>query len=272
MRALAFVLIFFALSSTSLAGEQRAQVSPHYVFSNYFGSGLYSGSGTDLTIFNLPFTYEPEQEGRNRYRFRLPVSLGFYDFEFDEVTEIEVPKEVGTLTVTGGIEFDHWVTDNLKLVPFIDLGIAQELNEDERALVYASGLSGFYYFEAFGEKHTWLTRMQRAGYDTVDQRHADSFSSFETGVDMILPYRFQAFGRASYNSVFVKGYWYYMNLAFDPESIRPNNENNAQEFGATWGFEKPLDFYLFSLDRIGIGYRRGRNFDLWHITFDLPLD
>jgi hypothetical protein len=39
----------------------------------------------------------------------------------------------------------------------------------------------------------------------------------------------------------------------------------------TLGLEKPIDFTLFDLDRIGIGYRYSNKVKVWRLTFNMPL-
>lgn len=247
--------------------------TPHYAFSNYFGAGLYSSTGQNITVFNMPFYYEPEQEGKNKFRYRLPVSIGYYNFELQNIDDIKPIKDAATLTLTLGIEFDHWVNDNLKLVPFLDIGYTENFSGNDRAVIYASALTGYNYFEAWGEDHTWIARLQRAGYRTDEASITDGFSSFEIGVDLKWKTRAYWFNREIFFTNYLAAYWYMLDIAFDPTSINPTEETHAQELGMTMGFNKPLDFSLFTLDRIGFGYRySNKGPDILHITLDFPLD
>lgn len=269
------LLLWLGLSLQSWsAGETREEqaLTPHYAFSNYFGSGIYASSGQELSVINLPFSYEPEQDGLFKYRYRLPVSFGFYDYNFDNITGVEFPEEVSSITVTGGIEFDHWVSSSIKLVPFLDVGLSENIEEDERAVIYASGITGFYYFKGWNEQHIWLARWQRAGYRTQDTGISDGFSALETGVDLILPWRYTLLGRPMYMSAYAMQYWYFMDLGFDPETLDPRQETNAQELGMTFGFDTPIDLLFTDLDRIGIGFRRTNELNVWRLLVNFPLE
>ncbi len=272
-----FVVLLFLLAFSVpafSAGETREEqaLTPHYAFSNYFGSGIYASSGQELSVLNLPFNYEPEQDEKFKYRYRLPVSLGFYDYNFGNITDVDFPDEVASITVTAGIEFDHWVSDSVKLVPFLDVGLSDNLQEDERAVIYASGITGFYFFKAWQEDHIWLARWQRAGYRTQDTGISDGFSALETGVDLILPWRFSWLNRPMFMSAYAMQYWYFMDLGFDPDTLDPRQQTNAQELGLTVGFDKALDFGLFDLQRIGIGLRRTNNLYVWRLLMNFPLE
>lgn len=262
---------FSQLSAAEISEHQAELYTPHYAFSNYFGSGLYSSTGQNITVFNIPLFYEPEQTKRNRYRFRLPISFGFYNFDVEDIPKLN--EDAATLTLTLGIEFDHWVNDQLKLVPFLDIGFTQDFNNNEEAAIYASGLSAYYYFSAWDEEHIWLTRFQRAGFRTHNNSISDGFSSFETGVDLKLPFRMNMLERSTYITTYVVGYWFTIDLLLDPNTADPRRETNAQEVGFTIGTESPLDFYFFDLDRIGIGYRYSKNApNIIRLTFNMPLD
>ncbi|NRB37397.1 MAG: hypothetical protein HRU20_02885 [Pseudomonadales bacterium] len=267
-----WLLLFCQPSLALLSKSEEEALTPHYAFSNYFGSGLYSSSGQDLMVINLPITYEPEQSGQFKYRFRLPVSLGFYDYGFDEIGDIEIPDSVASLTLTAGIEFDHWVNNQLKLVPFIDFGISENLQRDERAVIYASGITAEYSFNAWQEQHVWLTRFQRAGYNAQSEGISDGFSALETGVDLIMPWSFSVLNRPMFFSTYAMHYWYFIDLVFNPETINPKHKNNAQEVGVTFGFDKPLDMFFFDLERVGLGIRRTNNFYVTRLLFNFPLD
>ena len=262
-------LTVFCIQAHALEADQR---TPHHAFSTYFGSGIYTSSGQELSVINLPFEYEPEQDGRYKYRIRLPVSLGFYDYGFDEIGDIQLPDSVASLTLTSGIEFDHWVHDQLKLVPFLDIGISENLHQDERAVIYASGISTEYYFKAWDEQHTWLSRFQRAGYRTDSPGISDGFASLETGVDLVLPWRYSFFGKPMFASVYAMQYWYFIDLVFNPETVNPRNGSNSQELGMTFGFDNPINMQLFDLERIGLGLRYTNGLKVIRLLFNFPLE
>ncbi len=272
-----FLVLLLGLAGIALAQDAPHQedetFTPHYAFSNYFGAGLYTSTGSNITVFNMPFSYQPEQEGDNVYRIRLPVSVGFYNFDLEDLDGFQPIEDAATLTLTVGIEFDHWVTENVMLRPFLDVGISENFKGNDRAVIYASGLESYSYFDAWKERHVWVARIQRAGYRTEKEGVTDGFSSFELGVDLMWPVRSKIGDQGFYYTNYFAAYWYMLDLAFDPETIDPTYETNAQEAGITIGFDKPLDFYLFTLDRIGLGYRYSKaGPDIIHLTVDFPLD
>ncbi|CAA0079171.1 Uncharacterised protein [BD1-7 clade bacterium] len=279
-----FLLALLALIATSSHAQQPDNASadvearaeeptftPFYAFANYFSSGLYQGTGGQLTVFNIPIKVEPDQEGRNKYRLRLPISLGFTDFQFD-ADGVSIPDTVATATVTAGIEFDHWVSDKLMLRPFLDVGYSQNFSGQSSSLIYAGGMSTFYYFQAAEEKQVMVTRFQRASFRTQGTLIVDGFSSIDSGIDWTLPFRYEMFEKPMYMSVYGRVYWYFL----DQTSAEVTNDFgsilDAQELGFTLGWVKPLDMLLFDLDRIGFGYRTGDGLTAWRLFFGFPLE
>ncbi len=252
--------------------EARAEetFTPFYAFSNYFSSGLYQGSGGQLTVINIPIKYEPEQEGRNKFRLRFPLSLGFTDFQFNQ-DGIEIPETVATTTVTAGIEFDHWVSDKLMLQPFIDVGYAKNFSGESSSVIYAGGMTSFYYFHAAQEQQVFVARFQRASYQTQGTLVVDGFSSLDGGMDWTLPFRYEWFNEPMYMTVYGRLYWYFLDGTNTLDKEGFGKVLDAQEVGFTLGWVKPLDLWAFDLDRIGFGYRTGDGLTAWRIFFGFPL-
>ena len=152
------------------------------------------------------------------------------------------------------------------------MGLSENIKYNETAVIYASGLTGFYNFDGWGEKHIWLTRFQRAGYRAHDTNLSDGFSALETGLDLVLPWHFSWLDRPMFVSVYGMQYWYYLDLAFNPDTADPTYETNAQELGFTVGFEKPWDMGFFDLDRLGLGIRRTNGLHVVRLVFNFPLE
>ena len=272
---LTYLFILFCAGTNAQQRElikTSSDFTPHYAFSNYFGAGLYSSTGQNIHVVNLPLFYEPKNHSEFKYRIRLPVSIGFYDFDINDIDEFAPLEDAATMTVTLGIEFDHWINKHTKLVPFLDIGLSENFSANDRAILYASGITAYNYFTAWQQPHTWLLRFQRAGYQTKNNI-SDGFSAIELGLDLRWPWQGRLANNDIYLSNYFASYWYTIDIAFDPTDFNPKAETNALEAGLTVGLQQPWDLGLFKLERMGVGYRYSNNApDIIRISFNFPLD
>lgn len=263
------VLMLWAITSLSYAGDDNIEPG-NYAFANYIGSGIYRASGRAVTVFNLPFSYQPEEQEEDPYTIRLPVSLGFYDFDFDDVTGGDFPSKADTLTFVPGIEWDLSITDKLSFAPYIDLGLGFNFTSQEQTLIYSTGVSSFYQFGR-DKQHLWVNRVFYAGYQGVSVDTSDGFGTMQSGVDYHFPVKFQMAGRDAFVSGYGLAIWNFNKLEFSLPEGRVVNVKNNYELGMTIGWLKAVDMGLFDLQRIGIGYRFGDRLKLWRLTFNLPI-
>lgn len=259
-------------ATASRANENDSEVA-NYAYASYLGSGIYNSSGGQLTVFNMPITYEPENQlGEYTYRLRLPVSVGFYDLDFtSDNSEDYIPSSVDTLTFVAGVEVDIPISEDLTLVPYVDLGWARNFTTRGDSLVYSTGLSSIYNFNAQARNHLWINRLVWAGYRTQSANNSDSFASIQSGVDWRTPIRFGSEDRGNFTTLYAIGYWYFKGVDFKLDKQRDRTVDSSYEVGFTFGFDKPVDLYLFELERVGLGYRHNGEFDLWRLTFNLPI-
>ncbi|WP_165399048.1 hypothetical protein [Shewanella maritima] len=57
----------------------------HYAFANYLGSGLYRTSGQNAAVANVPLKFTLDEADDHLVKLRLPISLGFFDYSFDDL-------------------------------------------------------------------------------------------------------------------------------------------------------------------------------------------
>lgn len=133
----------------------------HYVYSNYLGSGVYHTAGQNVTLINLPFTYDLGKINKTTFMLRLPVSFVFFNFDFKNIPELNLPEEVGTLTFTPGIQFDYQYSKALVLQSYIDLGYARNLTTNKNVTVHSFGVSSLYSFEQGKYDSIWASRMHQ---------------------------------------------------------------------------------------------------------------
>lgn len=267
------ILVFLLVAATQSRANDNDSEIANYAYASYLGSGIYSSTGGQLTVFNIPLTYEPKnQQGQYTYRLRLPVSVGFYDLDFNfEDNEKSIPRSIDTFTFIPGVELDIPISEDLTLVPYVDLGWARNFTTRGDSLVYSAGLSSIYKFSAQGKSDLWINRLVWAGYRAQSSHNTDSFASIQSGVDWRTPIHFGPKGRGNFTSLYGIAYWYFQSVDFKRADDSVRSVDSSFEVGFTFGFDKPLDFYFFELERIGIGYRQSEEFDLWRLTLNLPI-
>ena len=273
------LLIILINTLISLKGEAKEIEPVHYAYSNYLGSGIYRTTGQDVTLLNLPFSVELGQEGQTSYSLRLPVSLGFFDFNFDDIPELELPDKVGTFTFTPGIQFNYQYTDNLVLESYLDLGYSRNITTDKNVLVYSGGISSLYSFNIDDFDSIWANRIYYAGYDGHNYEAEDLYAAIQIGIDAGLPLKYQIFGYSFQPRLFATAFWYFTEVDFNQprvnsQNIVEKNEvtlSNSLEFGVTMKFDKTIGYSWAGLNRLGISYRFSENINVVRVLFSFPI-
>ncbi len=270
--SLCFLIIFlcFCLSVPSTYAADETE-SANYAFANYLGSGIYRTSGQNATVVNMPFSYQVERDDGIDLKLRLPVSVGFFDFEINDIPDDGIPTTLDTLSFVPGVEFDYLYNDQLTITPYFDLGWAGNLTTGSDTAVYSSGISALYELSGGAFDPLWVNRLYYAGYYTFDANNIEGYAAFQTGFDLGFPNRFDVLGRSIQPTLFAVSYWYFVDLTFDAPGSQDVSISSSYEVGFTFASEKPIGYSFLTLDRLGVGYRFGKDFYAWHLLFDLPI-
>ncbi len=263
------------LLAVSCFAEEDAYDPANYAFANYIGSGIYSASGRQVMVLNMPFSYSPDKDREMPYTFRLPVSLGFYDYSFEDVSDGSVPEKADTLSFVPGIEWTIPITKHLDFIPYIDLGVGHNFTNSNSVWIYSAGVSSEYRcrWDLLGEqrKNFWVNRIFYAGYDGMNVDEQDGYASIQTGVDLRLPVRYRVGSREGFMSFYTLGQWNIKSMKFAYPNRQDVTIENSLELGFTLGVEQPYDLKLFDISRIGLGYRMASGLRIWRLTFNMPL-
>jgi hypothetical protein len=275
------LFVILVTCSISLFTNVKAkEIEPvHYAYSNYLGSGIYHTTGQDATLISLPFLVELGHEGKTTYSLRLPLSLGFFDFSFGDIPELELPNSVGTFTFTPGIQFNYQYTDNLIIESYLDLGYARNITTDRNVLVFSGGISSLYSFNIGELDSIWASRIYYAGYDGHNYNASDNYAAVQIGVDSGFPVKYQILGYKYQPRVFATAFWYFTEVDFESPTISAQNileENkisltNSFEFGATMKFDEIIGYSWAGIDTIGISYRFSENLNVVRLLFSFPI-
>lgn len=280
-----YIVIFylFTISAFTPVKAEQVVIEPvHYAYANYLGSGIYKTSGQNVTLVNLPFSYEMGKEGQTTYSLRLPVSFGFFDFAIEDIPEFELPSEVGTFTFTPGIELKYQFTDKLVLETYLDMGYAKNLTTHKDVTVYSSGLSALYHFKIKKQFDAiWANRIYYAGYDGHNYDAEDAYAALQMGIDVGLPLRYKILGYKFQPRVFSNAFWYFNPVDItEPPVNRAAAENdetkhitltNSVELGFSLKFDKGIGYSWASIDTLGLSYRYSKDISAFRLLFSFPI-
>lgn len=275
------IRFFFASFLACLAlSSQAKDIEPvHYAYSNYLGSGIYHTTGQDVTLINLPFSLTLGESGYTTYSLRLPVSFGFFDFDFEDVPDLDFPDSVGTFSFTPGIQLDYQYTENLVIESYFDLGYARNLTTNRNVVVHSGGISSLYSFTINEYDSIWASRIYYAGYNGHNYDADDLYAAIHIGVETGLPVKYQLFGYMYQPRVFATAFWYFTEVDFNlltkstqsTEEQRKVSLSNSVEFGITMKFDKTIGYSWAGIDTFGLSYRFSENINIVRILFSFPI-
>ena len=249
----------------------------HYAYANYLGSGIYRTTGQDASIINLPFAYDIDTVGKTTYGLRLPLSLGFFDFEIADIPELDLPSEVGTATFTPGVALSYQYSDNLAIETYLDYGYAKNFTSGYNVSIHSAGISSLYHFDYQELDAVWATRIYYAAYQGNGYSAQDSYAALQVGLDAGLPLKYQIFSYPFQPRLFATAFWYFNDVEFNSQKSIHNSEvsnvtlSNSVEFGLTFKFDRVIGYFWAGFDRLGLSYRFSDDFSAFRLLFSFPI-
>lgn len=274
----AIIVITLMLFSLTVMPVKSADIEPvHYAYANYLGSGIYQTTGQNASLISMPFSYELGNEGKTTYGLRLPVSVGFFDFELADLPNLDLPDNVGTVTFTLGIAFNYQYNKDWFIESYIDVGYGRNLTTNKGVSVHSLGVSALYHFDIKNYDAIWANRIYYARYDGNGYDAKDSYAAVQLGIDMGLPLQYQMLGYRFQPRLFATAFWYFSEVDFlTPRTQSFDEENNVTltnsvEFGFTLKFAKAIGYSWAGIERLGLSYRYSKNFSAFRLLFSFPI-
>jgi len=242
----------------------------NFAFATQLGSGIYSVSGRTLQIYRLPFshTIRPADEGAFGIELTLPVTLGFFDFELQDIDDGDIPRSVDSLSFVPGLKFVIELQPDWTLEPRVEAGIARAGDANAHANVYAIGVASLYEFD--GQGFDWLLRndLTLAGVELRGTSGSDRMARLQTVLTASRP-----FGRESGADYLLYALnEYYVDQPGGPvDSAVQGGRSMQYEVGITFGWRETRRIWNIPLPRVGIGYRFGSNLDVLRIVVGAPF-
>jgi len=251
-----------------LSGDEQNVVN--FAFATQLGSGIYSVSGRTLQIYRLPFghTIRTTDEGAFGIELTLPVTLGFFDFELQDIDDGELPTSVDSLGFVPGLTLVFDLQPDWTLEPYVEAGIARAADVSAHANVYAVGVASLYEFD--GQGFDWLLRndLVLAGVELRGTSGSDRMARLQTVLTASRP-----FARDSDVDYLVYALnEYYVDQPGGPvDSAVQGGRSMQYEVGITLGWRETRHVWNIPLPRVGVGYRFGSNLDVFRIVFGAPF-
>lgn len=122
--------------------ELRAdKVFATYAYAHEFGSGIYDFAGRTLQVYSLPFSWTTREaaEGKPGVRLRLPVTLGFLDFQPGDVIETGLPERVDSTSVVPGVQLEFKLDERWTFLPYVQAGASFASESDVDTRLFGAG-------------------------------------------------------------------------------------------------------------------------------------
>lgn len=263
--ALSLCLLTLCLLTTPLhAAQPRTQAEAqllqqqepaNYAFAAYMGSGLYSASDQSLFVLNIPTTWDISDYPD--WRFRFTGSAGFFNYGTEDILDLDVPADVGTLTLIPGIEKVFPLTEKLDLIPHLDYGYGRNFATNEEAQVYSVGVRTEFHFHGLTKKNVWVNKLIYAGSRTFDSDQHDNYVQILTGVDYSLSRGFHLLETHNVRpTLYGLTYWSHNGIDYVERWKDGVDDEMVFELGTTLWAPEPFVLFGMEADRIGIGYQQ----------------
>lgn len=252
-------------ANQALAQSLPAEVegnSFHWAYAPAFGTGAYRVGDEENFVITLKPKIEVRSEEKHRIgiNIRLPISVGLQTIDPDEFFSQDIPENITTGSFVPGVELNVPLNRRWKLRPYVHVGGGTSFSGDQSALIYYTGLDSRYTFEWGPADLGLINGLQWAGY-TPNTGDSNWYGRFLFGLEADYPLGKNKFrGQQLLIRPHFLYYWYFNELDFYRFLESPIHINNEMELALAVGTKKPHKLWLLKMDRVGIGYRLGGNF------------
>jgi hypothetical protein len=255
---IAWVLLSSAAHAQVPTGTVRErQDLINWYYAATFGTGVYTAGDRSVSVFQLPFSHAMqtiEQDGIG-LRFKLATTFGFYDYDFDNVLNAQIPDRLSTFSILPGVEWEIPLTRRWAIRPYVDAGYGREIAGSQSALIYDFGVkSRFLIARDRGVEFALVNSLTSAGYRPGGGSNKP-FGYLASGVDITIPTERNLFGQ-DVSIGFTPVYYYYFNrLRFSEFSDPSNSIREEFQLALSIIAAKSWSLKFFEVDRIGLSLR-----------------
>jgi len=246
-----------AQPGTWTSAETRADKQfTTYAYAHEFGSGVYDFDGRMLQVYGLPFAWTLRAAGDGNSpgaRLKLPVTLGFLDFQASDVLNTGLPDGVDSLSFVPGFELDFTLPNNWHVLPHLQAGfsIADESNVETK--LFGAGVRVERDFPARGFTGRYAGEVTYSGVEYRGDLPNDDFIRLRNSIE---------FTKGSGHSVgdyqLEWGLFTVLDVYADPPTGPATGYDVPDvqiEAGLVFGTRPGLRIWRVPLPRLGLSYR-----------------
>jgi hypothetical protein len=248
--------------------SQSQQPIANFAFASQLGAGVYAVNGRSVQIYRLPFYWElrPPTEKVVGLDITLPVTLGFYGYQVQDVVTEGLPNSVDTYSFLPGLEVSRLFGPRWRLAAFGDVGIAAVHGASARNLIYDAGLRARYEFR-LGQFHARYGSELLYAASQVPDEVKDSMTRWSNGIDLLRRTAMSMRGETVDVGPYLLNEWYLKRPTPPPTSPGPPMAEVQWEVGFTIGTVQTSYVWKIPIPRIGLGYRFGSDLSIVRLVF-----
>jgi hypothetical protein len=262
---LALLVLLPARSPGQNAGLPETNVI-HWAYAAAFGTGIYQlGEGTTTYVFRFQpkikksFSFQNHLGGRKFYfDIRLPITLGLHDF--NDIEELLSP-DIRQVSFTPGVMLQVPLRENWDIQLFGHFGAGAELKSSRNtALIYWAGVNSRLSFRLFKTEFALLNSLGSYGH-SPSNGDPEAISAQITGLEWNPRLGRLEWGKEPlYINTLVLYYHYFqgLDILWNP-GRDPVTLSWEWELGLSLSKKSRFRFWIFSFERLGIGYRFSPN-------------
>jgi len=258
-----YLLLALAASCGPLHAQQTRTVEipedtgnlVHFSYATLLGTGVYRLDDRTVAVFRAPLGWSIREPTADKFGidFKLPVAVGFYDFD---VLEDLIPAgdQLSTISVAPGLALQFLLGERWRLEPAVYTGLGYDMSNDEAAWIYGGGLSALYEIPLEYPRMNFGTAVLMSGY-IPDDGGSDFITRWSMGVDSSFLTPLEVWDRRVFLGGHVIGYYYLDKVQFETIGEGPIEISAELEFGLFFGTEPALKVFGIEINRLGAGYR-----------------
>lgn len=251
----------------------------NYAFASELGSGVYEINGSTIQVYQVEPGYRlrsAEYPGdRPGIRLIFPVTVGFFNFQLQDLAHLEIPTRIGAISLEPGVELDYWLGPQWHVYPYAKAGATFASSADVNAYIWDAGVRSDYRFSLLNTTDLWRADLVHARlhyHSTLEDGAAlpdDSFTRLRNGVEFR-----RTFGAAHRERWYELGVYgvgdIYLDAPHGPQS-GISARTLQFEFGLMFGLNPMYQLWGIPLPRLGIGYRDAGILSGWRLVLGEPF-
>jgi len=243
----------------------------NFAFSSYLGNGLYTASGQEVFVLQLPLQHNIKEKTdiEAGWILNLPLTIGYVNFDNIKIDNLSDLDDVATLTFLPGIEYQYPVLPYWTVIPFADYGFAHEFNHTANVLVTGVGIKSYADFHFNDGTLTLGNRFLYARERSSGTNDDSDYSLIETGLNYRVTSDYSYDDKQLYANFYYINFYYPNNLILFERTSNPVKVGVESEIGVT--MSNIPSFLFFEKPQIGFGIRAGDGVTAYRLVFGTPF-